>query len=168
MRAATTLQIEARTDLPDGAKCLHPRTAHTLPHRLRLQRQSPVEDGPRTATHEPPEQCKPRSCYLNYTHATLPHTFFCIYPQTQIGRNFWFLPIRQRAENETRTRDPNLGKVVLYQLSYFRRAFCRKTGRLLSNAVQKYNLFPKLQTFRRFFRIFIPFLKALLKGGFTF
>ncbi len=26
----------------------------------------------------------------------------------------------QRAENETRTRDPDLGKVVLYQLSYFR------------------------------------------------
>ena len=25
-----------------------------------------------------------------------------------------------RAENETCTRDPNLGKVVLYQLSYFR------------------------------------------------
>ena len=23
-------------------------------------------------------------------------------------------------ENETRTRDPNLGKVMLYQLSYFR------------------------------------------------
>ena len=30
------------------------------------------------------------------------------------------VPIIQRAENETRTRDPNLGKVVLYQLSYFR------------------------------------------------
>ena len=28
-----------------------------------------------------------------------------------------------RAENETRTRDPNLGKVVLYQLSYFRILF---------------------------------------------
>ncbi len=27
----------------------------------------------------------------------------------------------KRAENGTRTRDPNLGKVVLYQLSYFRR-----------------------------------------------
>ncbi len=27
---------------------------------------------------------------------------------------------KKRAENETRTRDPNLGKVVLYQLSYFR------------------------------------------------
>ena len=26
----------------------------------------------------------------------------------------------RRAENETRTRDPNLGKVMLYQLSYFR------------------------------------------------
>ena len=26
----------------------------------------------------------------------------------------------KRAENGTRTRDPNLGKVVLYQLSYFR------------------------------------------------
>ena len=31
--------------------------------------------------------------------------------------------ICQRAENETRTRDPNLGKVVLYQLSYFRIAY---------------------------------------------
>ncbi len=31
--------------------------------------------------------------------------------------------LRLRAENETRTRDPNLGKVVLYQLSYFRIAY---------------------------------------------
>ncbi len=30
------------------------------------------------------------------------------------------------AENETRTRDPNLGKVVLYQLSYFRRLFLQR------------------------------------------
>ena len=29
-----------------------------------------------------------------------------------------------RAENEARTRDPNLGKVMLYQLSYFRNMFC--------------------------------------------
>ena len=28
--------------------------------------------------------------------------------------------IRKRAANETRTRDPDLGKVVLYQLSYCR------------------------------------------------
>ena len=35
------------------------------------------------------------------------------------------------AENETRTRDPDLGKVVLYQLSYFRFSIAR----------QKYNFF---------------------------
>ena len=28
---------------------------------------------------------------------------------------------KRGAENETRTRDPDLGKVVLYQLSYFRK-----------------------------------------------
>ena len=32
------------------------------------------------------------------------------------------------AENETRTRDPNLGKVVLYQLSYFRKLCPKKDG----------------------------------------
>jgi hypothetical protein len=35
-----------------------------------------------------------------------------------------FLVVFQRAGNGTRTRDPNLGKVVLYQLSYSRA--CRK------------------------------------------
>ncbi len=29
------------------------------------------------------------------------------------------------AEDETRTRDPNLGKVMLYQLSYFRVSGCK-------------------------------------------
>ena len=29
--------------------------------------------------------------------------------------------LKKGAENGTRTRDPNLGKVVLYQLSYFRK-----------------------------------------------
>ena len=29
--------------------------------------------------------------------------------------------VKSGAENGTRTRDPDLGKVVLYQLSYFRR-----------------------------------------------
>ncbi len=32
----------------------------------------------------------------------------------------------ERAENGTRTRDPNLGKVVLYQLSYFRKMVKRR------------------------------------------
>ena len=34
-------------------------------------------------------------------------------------------PFKERAENETRTRDPNLGKVMLYQLSYFRVNGCK-------------------------------------------
>ena len=32
------------------------------------------------------------------------------------------------AENETRTRDPNLGKVMLYQLSYCRKIFQKHIG----------------------------------------
>ena len=40
----------------------------------------------------------------------------------EIGRHASIL----RAENETRTRDPNLGKVVLYQLSYFRIALLKQ------------------------------------------
>ena len=44
-----------------------------------------------------------------------------------------------RAENGTRTRDPDLGKVVLYQLSYFRNnSFYRSTS---LNAVAKVILF---------------------------
>ena len=35
--------------------------------------------------------------------------------KVSISADFFF-----GAENETRTRDPNLGKVMLYQLSYFR------------------------------------------------
>ena len=35
---------------------------------------------------------------------------------------------KQRAKNGARTRDPDLGKVVLYQLSYFRIKSERKTG----------------------------------------
>ena len=36
---------------------------------------------------------------------------------------------RLRAENEARTRDPDLGKVVLYQLSYFRSIFLKPMQR---------------------------------------
>ena len=42
-----------------------------------------------------------------------------------------------RAANETRTRDPNLGKVVLYQLSYCRR-MCKNIA-LNRKRVQRYN-----------------------------
>ena len=46
-----------------------------------------------------------------------------------------------RAENETRTRDPNLGKVVLYQLSYFRKGFSEKHVLLAEMRVQRYAIF---------------------------
>ena len=45
-------------------------------------------------------------------------SFFVIVKSPAIPENneaFW-----KRAEDGTRTRDPNLGKVMLYQLSYFR------------------------------------------------
>ena len=51
----------------------------------------------------------------------------------------------KRAENETRTRDPNLGKVVLYQLSYFR--IFRFTLKLYCDSyrIQTYNLLIRSQ-----------------------
>ena len=62
-------------------------------------------------------------------------------------------PFKERAENETRTRDPNLGKVMLYQLSYFR---------IFSFAVAKVGIFRKpaniLHTFfhRNLFTLHLP------------
>ena len=50
------------------------------------------------------------------------------------------------AENETRTRDPDLGKVVLYQLSYFR----------LVLRLQKYNFFQcRKQLMKKFFFLYV-------------
>ena len=61
------------------------------------------------------------------------------------------------AENETRTRDPNLGKVVLYQLSYFRSG---KTSAPRGNSVlrvQIYSLFYLWQIFSALFlKKYIP------------
>ena len=62
-----------------------------------------------------------------------------------------------RAENETRTRDPNLGKVMLYQLSYFRNFLI---NRLLFSRlrVQRYSFFLKLpKQLITFFIRFYPF-----------
>ena len=57
------------------------------------------------------------------------------------------------AENGTRTRDPNLGKVVLYQLSYFR-IFFQKINVLKGislNASAKVRLFFELTKFSEVF-----------------
>ncbi len=81
------------------------------------------------------------------------------------------------AENETRTRDPDLGKVVLYQLSYFRKilfqnfaASChdsaKQTNLILPSllqeirfetTVQKYNFFKYRQ---RFFLNFLSIIQS--------
>ena len=68
-----------------------------------------------------------------------------------------------RAANETRTRDPNLGKVVLYQLSYCRKMF--KNIALIRKRVQRYcfflnrpNIFAKKCKKSAFFFIFVAYL----------
>ena len=53
------------------------------------------------------------------------------------------------AENETRTRDPNLGKVMLYQLSYFR------VYPICCLGLQRYALFLNFQTFLQKFSLFL-------------
>ena len=58
------------------------------------------------------------------------------------------------AENGTRTRDPNLGKVVLYQLSYFRifpSEFCRSKRHFSKCECKGNAFFLNWQTFRQFF-----------------
>lgn len=56
--------------------------------------------------------------------------------------------LKIRAENETRTRDPNLGKVVLYQLSYFRRHSVTFIAEALSlKRSAKVRLFSELTNF---------------------
>ena len=44
-------------------------------------------------------------------------------PQNKKGSYFRNYLI-QRAENGTQTRDPQLGRLVLYRLSYFRKMYC--------------------------------------------
>ena len=48
-------------------------------------------------------------------------------PQNKKGSYFCNYLI-QRAENGTQTRDPQLGRLVLYRLSYFRKIFPSHTG----------------------------------------
>lgn len=48
-------------------------------------------------------------------------------PQNKKGSYFRSYLI-QRAENGTQTRDPQLGRLVLYRLSYFRKIFPSHTG----------------------------------------
>ena len=55
------------------------------------------------------------------------------------------------AENGTRTRDPNLGKVVLYQLSYFRVVFPFTRSISLDCGCKGTTFFLTTKIFRHFF-----------------
>ncbi len=59
--------------------------------------------------------------------------------QKSLSRYYLERLLNYRAKNEIRTRDPNLGKVVLYQLSYFR--FCENKCTVLFFFVQIFRSF---------------------------
>ena len=48
----------------------------------------------------------------------------------KVADNQYIINHLPRAENGTRTRDLNLGKVALYQLSYFRKIYLPRPGKL--------------------------------------
>ena len=74
---------------------------------------------------------------------------------------------KKRAKNGVRTRDLNLGKVALYQLSYFR--LCISISLQLicfSFAVQRYDKYPFLQIFEQlFFNFFYVFFLIYILSG---
>jgi hypothetical protein len=78
------------------------------------------------------------------------------------GRHF-------RADDETRTRDPDLGKVVLYQLSYIRVLNCRLLHLLSGHKYTPSAEFSQYLT--RFFLIFLIFFepcRAIQLGVFVY
>ena len=83
----------------------------------------------------------------------------------------------RRAANETRTRDPDLGKVVLYQLSYCRSAFSKSCYRMLLRNIKRAiaSAFPTTTLrlrrgphYRSFSKITIPFRKSGCKSTTNF
>ena len=69
------------------------------------------------------------------------------------------------AENETRTRDPNLGKVVLYQLSYFRNTNILKfyDYNLFDCECKGISFFLFCKLFCNFFSLFLQLFFATLR-----
>ena len=66
--------------------------------------------------------------------------------------------IKKRAKNGSRTRDLNLGKVALYQLSYFHLPF--HTAKILNYFSNRLLLFPKISH--------ATVLKCVKKNSYTF
>ena len=96
-----------------------------------------------------------------------PHRHYCpldfkssVSTDSTIRASSLYVSNKKRAKNGVRTRDLNLGKVALYQLSYFR--LCISVSLQLicfSFAVQRYNKFQYLQIFSYFFYNFFCFKK---------
>ena len=55
-------------------------------------------------------------------------------PQNKKGSYFCNYLI-QRAENGTQTRDPQLGRLVLYRLSYFRMISLKSSAKIMKRAI---------------------------------
>ena len=66
-------------------------------------------------------------------------------PQNKKGSYFRNYLI-QRAENGTQTRDPQLGRLVLYRLSYFRMISLKSGAKIMKRAII-YKSIAKLQSF---------------------
>ena len=96
-----------------------------------------------------------------------PHRHYCpldfkssVSTDSTIRASSLYVSNKKRAKNGVRTRDLNLGKVALYQLSYFR-LYISVSLQLIcfSFAVQRYNKFQYLQIFSHFFYNFFCFKK---------
>ena len=105
-------------------------------HPLTKMSQSAQDE---TRTHTILRPLPPQSSvYTNFTTCACPEQDSNLHTSRHAHLKRTRLPIppsgqKKRAENETRTRDPDLGKVVLYQLSYFR---------ILFNPLLKIDLLP--------------------------
>ena len=66
-------------------------------------------------------------------------------PQNKKGSYFRNYLI-QRAENGTQTRDPQLGRLVLYRLSYFRMISLKSSAKIMKRAIICKSI-AKLQSF---------------------
>ena len=72
--------------------------------------------------------CNHQSCYRDLNSGPLPYQGSAL-PLSYNSNN--------GAENGTQTRDPQLGRLVLYQLSYFRMNASNRPSSLLSDSNQR-------------------------------
>ncbi len=72
------------------------------------------------------------------------------------GHSLCFMLVSFGAVDEARTRDPQLGKLMLYQLSYYRSRFCKDSANLPINPHHSRYFFSQSLIFVSFCRIAPP------------